>query len=397
MRRGFVVVSGGAQARILATSACAAFVASVGLALAGCRRLPAKAGVSIPVHRAVSAAARDDYLGSRACVPCHQRQAEQLQSRHARTLAAVTAATHGAAFQQRSEVFDPFVLGVYRTAVKDGRCVLELAAGNTRAAVDADFAFGSGNRGVTYVGAYRGQRVELRLSYYARLRRWGFTPSQQAGGKVETPVGRLLGAEAEAECYRCHTTALVREAGGRVEPERSLLGVGCESCHGPGRAHVEAVRRHSPDLQMARLSSIRDRLSVELCGQCHRSPQNDDPASSVVQSQLPRLQGIALARSACSQRSGGKLSCVSCHDPHENADRTSRQTYNQRCLACHASAGAGQTLCSTAPKGDCVVCHMPEQKVDIPTSPTFHTHWIKVWEKTAPPPSGSGPSARSSG
>lgn len=353
----------------------------------GCqpRKTSQVAAETIHVHQAVSREGRGAYLGSAACVECHTKEAEQLESHHASTLAAVTVEQHGESFEKPSNVFDSFLLTTLQTRVKDGRCVLELKDGPPGARVEAEYAFGSGNRGVTFLGRFQGKPVELRLSYFRKQDRWDFTPSQQAGARPATPVGRVMDPAAEEECYRCHTTALVKE-GERVVPEQSILGVGCESCHGPGRDHVDAVRRNEPDLKMVRLSNLRERISIELCGQCHRSPANDDPSSPAIRAQLPRFQGLALARSACFKQSQGRLSCISCHDPHENAERTSREEYNARCLSCHTPATPSHVACPAKPRGDCVSCHMPEQKVDIPTNPTFRTHWIKVWKPEAPQP-----------
>src|SRR5207244_4361546 len=108
---------------------------------------------------------------------------------------------------------------------------------------------------------------------------------------------------------------------GQVAPEQSLLGVGCERCHGPGRAHVAAVPKGSrlsseSDLRMSDLARDRKRVTMELCGQCHTSPLGDDLGNPTVSSNLARLQGPALALSACYQKSD--LSCVTCHDPHHD-------------------------------------------------------------------------------
>jgi hypothetical protein len=156
--------------------------------------------------------------------------------------------------------------------------------------------------------------------------------------------------------------------------------VTCEACHGPGREHIAAARRHDRDLKMAHLAGLRAEISIELCGQCHRSPasnrRDDDP---MAETQLARLQGFALAQSACFRKSGGNLSCVTCHDPHRDADRTGHAVYDARCQSCHHDPAAHQSVCKAQPQGDCVSCHMPAQEVQLPTRPKFRNHWIRVW------------------
>jgi hypothetical protein len=354
-------------------------------ALSGCRRPSAGEGsreLAIPVLQPIPPGELANYVGSAECARCHRKEATQLETHHARTLTPVSTASDGDRFRRRSDRYDPVLDVDYRTEVRDGRCVLVATQGKRQAAAAAEWAFGSGNRGVTYTGRYQGLPVELRLSYYNSIKRWDFTPGQQVDftRRRTTPVGRRLELPEEVACFQCHVTALVR-SGNQLQPERSILGVGCESCHGPGRAHVDAVERGDRDRRIARLSDQRERVSLALCGQCHRTPEFGDPADPLVASQLPRLQGLALSLSKCFKGSAGKLSCITCHDPHRDADRTTHSEYNRACGSCHAAAVPNQVVCPRAPVGDCVSCHMPAQTVDIPSQPRFRTHWIKVWER----------------
>ena len=143
--------------------------------------------------------------------------------------------------------------------------------------------------------------------------------------------------------------------------------------------HIAAVKRADRDIHMPRLTRVRDRISIELCGQCHRSPLTSDAQDPAIGTQLPRMQGLALTRSACFRKSGGRLSCITCHDPHRDADRTSHAEYNAICSSCHHPSPARQVVCRAQPQGDCISCHMPAQAVVLPTRPQFRTHWIKVW------------------
>lgn len=331
----------------------------------------------VPVIRPVSSAERSRYLGSASCVPCHAREAGQLQSHHALTGAPVTPA-HAAALPYANSVTDPQYGVVYR--MRSGNAGLELHGqrGTEAASVRAEYVLGSGVRAYTYMGHFEGQLVEMRLSYWSQAQAWDFTPGQEPGYPVATRLGRNVAPDEAGRCFACHATAVVND-GGTLKPEASLLGVGCETCHGPGRDHVEAVTRGDRDLRMANLSGARDRISLALCGQCHRSPVTSGTEPQGVEIQLPRLQGIALARSACFKKSGGHLSCITCHDPHRDAYRTSHAEYNAVCSSCHNPVHPPQKPCKRQPQGDCVSCHMPAQTVILPTRPQFRTHWIKVW------------------
>jgi predicted CXXCH cytochrome family protein len=375
---------------------------TAGAALQGCRSTAPKSAApkayprgpvdsrGIPEIRPVTLEERAAYAGSQECVTCHRDLAGQLDSHHARTAAAV-GEQDTPRFQAPSEVEDGRYGVRYRTAVQDGKHVLLVSQkgsqGTREAAGTAEWSFGSGSRGVTYLGTWENQPVELRLSYFSRQKRWGYTPGQQVGLTPETPVGRVLDPPSRQSCFDCHTTALVREQD-ELKPEASILGVGCETCHGPGRAHIEAVQRGEADLRMADLSKQRAEVVRQVCSHCHRDPEAGEPENPFVAAQLPRTQGLALSLSACFKKSGGKLTCITCHNPHRNAEPVSTRDYGKICLSCHSPEPAKrQVSCKVQPTGDCVKCHMPLQEVLIPTRPKFNTHWIKVWKP------GEGPAA----
>ncbi len=381
----------------VAVAALLGLILLAGLGGASCRRgrergaPPVSAALTLPRHEPVPAAERDRYAGSAACTPCHAKEASQLDTNHARTLAAVDPTREGERFRRGGERHDR-ALGIrYRTRFAGGRCFLEARVqGGTRDDAElqrlaAEYAFGSGNRGVTYVGYHRGRALELRLSYYRNREGWEFSPSQPVGTSITSPLGRTLEPDVEAVCFNCHSTVMVREAG-RIRPEQSILGIGCEACHGPGGDHIAAVKRGDHNLGMARLSGQRERVSVELCGRCHQAAGQDGRREPRIASQLPRLQSVALSLSACSPGSAGRLSCITCHDPHRDADRSTNTEYNAACRGCHTAGSTAPhpagTPCKVEPEGDCVPCHMPAQPVlDIPTRPVYRTHWIKVWNE----------------
>jgi hypothetical protein len=121
---------------------------------------------------------------------------------------------------------------------------------------------------------------------------------------------------------------------------------------------------------------------MHLCGECHRSPT--DPLASRPEQipNLARFAGTALAASKCYQRSGGQLSCVTCHDPHNNGLRAG----DQACQGCHTGKPGRWKVCPVNQQSGCVSCHMPLQPVDLPVDRKFRMHWIKTYpehERTA--------------
>jgi hypothetical protein len=268
----------------------------------------------------------------------------------------------------------------YDVAVRDGQCWLRADTGFGRREARADYAFGEGNVGVTYVSRPANVSTQLRIAWYPE-HGWEWTPGLRPGSMTAGPLGEVLGEKNETECFSCHATVLVRGKHG-LDLNRSLLGVGCETCHGPGRAHVAAVRRGAKDLRMVRLASHREAVALQLCAHCHRAPGDVNMGDPSLATQLPRFQKVALDKSRCSRE--GHVTCMHCHDPHENADEVPRDTYNGVCRSCHAApTPSAQRSCPVQPRGDCVSCHMPLQGIGLPNDHRFHNHWIKVW-KTPP-------------
>jgi predicted CXXCH cytochrome family protein len=380
--------SGRAPAGLAAALALLAVI--VAPFLPGCTRptpptasVPAGPVDPIPPIRPVSLEERQAYVGSQECVSCHPDLAGQLQSHHARTLAPV-GTPDDVRFRTPAGTHDNAMGARLATAVVDGKHLLIAKKGTREQRIVAEWALGSGSRGVTYLGTNAGRPVELRLSYFSRKKQWALTPGQQIDRKPAIPVGRLLTEQERQDCLVCHSTALVQQEG-VADPAQSILGVGCETCHGPGRAHAEAARRGDRDLRMAKLSDHRPEVATRLCGSCHRAIGGGDPEDPFVQAQMPRFQALALSQSKCFRESGGKLTCVTCHNPHRNAEPVKTKDYRAICLSCHTPGHARQVACKARPAGDCVSCHMPLQEVFIPTRPQFNTHLIKVWKKGEKP------------
>jgi len=80
------------------------------------------------------------------------------------------------------------------------------------------------------------------------------------------------GESANTDCLACHTTGFGRPGGfpkdGRVESHADLARVGCESCHGPGAAHV---RPDAP--KTGNIVALGDKCDscviLQICGRCH--------------------------------------------------------------------------------------------------------------------------------
>jgi tetratricopeptide (TPR) repeat protein len=337
------------------------------------------------------------FVGSASCAGCHPAvYRAQQASRHARTF---FRGTELGSLEVPARSFpDPNQPAVVHTLKRmdDGRIQQETRVGDQLIRAVAEYAFGSGDRGLTLIGRDdRGQPCELRLSYYldGTDSCWGITsghprnPSEPAGY-----LGRLLSDDGVRRCFSCHVTdpRAVEEGTSPLAADR---GIGCEGCHGPGGSHERAIRAGFPDLAIARPTIASSARIVMLCAQCH-SPRGqtvlrDDPVSV-------RFQGITLTWSRCFSESNDTLDCTTCHDPHQNVV-TSSAHYEARCLSCHAGAArsgtslvppqrarlaetAPQRACPVDPEKGCIACHMPAVKNVIPHT-SFTDHFIRIHRK----------------
>jgi hypothetical protein len=246
-----------------------------------------------------------------------------------------------------------------------------------------DYAIGSGDRGLTLVGRDEtGRSRELRLSRYSDVSAWDVTIGQRPRpSDPEDYLGLPLSPDELHACVHCHTTD-GRAARERIGPTVADRGVGCERCHGPGGNHLAAVAAKFPDLAIAQPRSFSAERQVRLCAQCHTPKGNVaiDPGDKTT----IRFQAVHFVKSRCYTESNGGLSCVTCHDPHRNAE-TSPAFYEAKCLSCHAAApepGSGGDVkrpatCPVNPSNGCLKCHMPVDRVAIPHAP-FSDHHIRV-------------------
>lgn len=332
------------------------------------------------LRRGLTAQERDAYVGDAACQPCHSEIADgHARSHHARTLLPVDPNIHGPYFAKKQPLKDTSRGYTYDTKFEGGQCLMRLESAAETGELAADFVIGAGHSAHTYFSIVDpGSWMDLRITYYPKAGKWDFTPGQRPENAVPYSPGKLQVGEKLINCLLCHATA-IESRGGAPNLARSLFGVGCERCHGSGKAHIDAVNAGDMAAAKAALENLKTATPARLttlCGYCHQNSEIAKPGVEHTEKDLPRFQAAAMERSACYLK-GKTLSCVTCHDPHKDTDN---QVKNDEavCVKCHA---APSKVCPVNPTTDCVRCHMPKQAIPGIPYTRFTNHWIKVWKR----------------
>ena len=258
-----------------------------------------------------------------------------------------------------------------------------------------DYIVGSGQHTNSNIFSVNGYFYQAPITYYAQKKQWDLAPGFENGHN--TRFNRLI----EIECMSCHNGYPDFVANSQNKYLSVKTGIDCERCHGPGSLHVAEKQSGTiidtskgPDYSIVNPRRLSTELQNNICQRCHLqgiSVLNDGKnffdfrpgmhLSEVMNVFMPQYEGARdkmimashverMKKSEC-YVSSGKMSCITCHNPHVSVKFTPRAQYLNACQSCHGSAQ--QVHCSEDAKvratknDDCVTCHMPHNgSIDIP-------------------------------
>lgn len=354
----------------------------------------------------------NDFVGSETCQSCHQQEYDLWKK-----------STHG---QAGGEPSANFVIGTF-----DGKPRSFADATVTPQKVGGEFVFrfdpedlpaqtykvdavvgkghmiGGGTQ--TYFSEFPDGTIRFLPFDYIRDEKLWFGETDKGAGWIpitkdlsindlsEWPPSRILGAHLRLEnCQECHGSQIQV----KFDPEQKkfdtkykTLAINCESCHGPGKKHVELALSGkidtARDIGMAALATLSKDESLEVCFRCHALKDVLEPGY-LQGKDIEQHYGLKLPilgenpyhpdgriRAFGYQQNhlfsdcyvSGSMTCVDCHDPHSQGyrDITGLELASPfddgQCTGCHGSKINNIELHTHHPVGSpgsqCVSCHMP--------------------------------------
>jgi predicted CXXCH cytochrome family protein len=338
-----------------------------------------------PALRSVAPGVR--YTGSKICAGCHKRIYDRyLRTPMGRSITRPAAGVWGAPAVLRSETLHRD----FRVYSENGVLYqAESEASVFETSHRLEYAIGSGENGVSFVVRRGNYLFQAPLSYYSKASRWDLSPGfEQVDEGFSRPIAE--------GCLACHAGRPRPKPGidGMYEdPPFAEMAIGCETCHGPGQLHVEERGRGigpKVDTSIVNPARLPARLAEDICIKCHQAGDARVllPGKNYadIRPGVPLVGTLAIfglrseagnedllehhssmKMSRCYRASNGKLSCLTCHDPHEQpAPATVPAYFRAKCLGCHTEESckvARESRRRSSPPDNCAGCHMPKREV----------------------------------
>ena len=252
------------------------------------------------------------------------------------------------------------------------------------------------------------------LSFYSKPMSWGPSP-----GYEFTDLG--FNRPITPGCIFCHSgrpNSVAGSNGQFRDTPFSELAIGCERCHGPGAAHVEAMygsksqggKKNEPvkhlESKIVNPANLSPYLADNICMACHQTgdvrvlqpgksyqdvrpghPLDDTlsilmipPTRESPPSEDHVQHYYSMTLSKCYRATSGRLSCITCHDPHVEPTREEAPAYfAAKCLTCHTNQSCKlpiESRMQRTPANDCIGCHMPKREIQVISHSSATNHRI---------------------
>jgi len=262
----------------------------------------------------------------------------------------------------------------YRIERKGDQSLYSVTDGVQTITVPVGWAFGLGQAGQTYVFERDGRFYESRVSYYKAIDGLDITMGaiNQAPLDLLQAAGREMGKLDSAQCFHCHASNAGE--GLHLNLADMVAGIDCDRCHGPSADHLAGFKTGKPVAMKKLTDGSAEQMNV-FCGGCHRTWDEIATGPKLGIANV-RFQAYRITNSKCYDSADARISCTTCHDPHQALNRD-EASYDSKCLACHAEGGKATLRRCKVSKNNCASCHMPQ--IDMPGSHhSFTDHQIRI-------------------
>jgi predicted CXXCH cytochrome family protein len=327
-----------------------------------------------------------------SCATCHPKEnARFLASAMGQSLTSSATQSAGEVTHERSH-------SVITIAYRNGRMIHTLTEGGVTAEYPIRYQVGGKLMGSSFLIQIGDYLFESPASWF-RSYGWDVSP-----GYASAPLIDFDRPMSDA-CLFCHADAArFADADGRRLQGPPLGSISCERCHGPSQEHA----RHPTAKNIINPARLAGAERDSICEQCHleaagrilnpgkrwddfhagepveqtfatyvlKSSDNNNSKQVVAVSQVEEL-----AESECARKSGGKLWCGTCHDPH-GAAKDRQQEMRAICTSCHIKLSPAA---HPANQRECTSCHMPSTPTTNVTHAALTDHRILRRRLQEPP------------
>jgi DmsE family decaheme c-type cytochrome len=220
------------------------------------------------------------------------------------------------------------------------------------------------------------------------------TAAPTPAGNTPPSTTQAAGYVGDDTCLTCHEDQAKGYHGSpharALDPRSPAGNKGCESCHGPGQAHVDAgggpgTMKNPNKMKAAEISELctschsrenhsewdgskHDARGLS-CATCHsvHQPKGEGPqlkTEKITETcvQCHKKEVNKVHRSSHMPVTEGKMECTTCHNPHGSQNvKMLREgnSINEACSSCHAEKRGPFLFEHAVGRENCVTCHDP--------------------------------------
>lgn len=321
-----------------------------------------------------------EYLGSASCKECHQKAYSDWQkSDHFKAMQLPTDSTVAGDFSNVTYIAD----GVSSRFFKKGEDFFIHTEGNDGAYHDYKvlYTFGYYPLQQYLVEAEGGRLQVMRQSWDTQKKRWFHQYENQRIPHTDWLHWTGNAQNWNMMCAYCHSTNLQKNYHPQTDTyttSYSELTVGCESCHGAGKAHIDYFKTHKNTENAPKLLSdvYTQKTEINACMPCH-SRRGELGAEHIFSNEvldnfLPEVPAVPLyfpdgqvleedykyASFLQSKMYQKGVRCSSCHNPHTTQLKLPGYKV---CMQCHSEERYNTPKHTFHKDNNCINCHMPKR------------------------------------